>query len=233
MKNKKTLNCKDVKFTHELSIYNPDCLNNIFEYFLRRASTSKKFFDGLDKQLPNQLLYNTEEKEAYFLNSDRELFKLKFEPIIMKNKNKNQTTEEYLEELGKAYSKVEIQNLAVPWNNFYRPSEWLKYNRYDLCVLTDVFISLLDLVKKKQIKVRCGIAMMHLLTFSPVYYSTKFGEKLKIGTCEIDLELDFNLAKYDVMYDNILLVGESIIEEEPKEVKIEEETPKKKILGLF
>ncbi len=81
MKNKKSLNCKKAKFTHELSIYSPDCINNTFEYFLRRASTSKKFFDLLDKQLPNQLLYNTEEKEAYFLNSDKQLYKLKFEPI--------------------------------------------------------------------------------------------------------------------------------------------------------
>ena len=86
MKNKKTLNCKDVKFTKELSIYNPDCINNTFDYILRRCSTSKKFFELLDKQLPNQLLYNTEEKEAYFLNSDRELFKLKFKPIDEKRK---------------------------------------------------------------------------------------------------------------------------------------------------
>lgn len=233
MKNKKTFNCKDVKLTQELHIYNSGCLNGEFKYALRRCNTSKKFFEDLDKQLPNQLLYNTEEKEAYFLNSDRQLFKLKFEPIIMKNKKKNQTTEEYLEELGKAYSKVEIQNLAVPWNSFYRPSEWVKYNRYDLCVLTDMFVSLLELVKKKQIKVRCGIGMMHLLTFSPIYYSTESGVNLKIGTCQIDLELDFDLAKYDLMYDDILLVGESVVKNEPKEVKIEEEKHKKKILGIF
>ena len=86
MKNKKTLNCKEAKFTQELSIYNNECINNTFEYSLRRASTTKKFFDLLDEQLSNQLLYNTEEKEAYFLNSDRRLFKLKFEPIDIKNK---------------------------------------------------------------------------------------------------------------------------------------------------
>jgi hypothetical protein len=222
MKNKKTLNCKDVKFTKELSIYKPDCLNNTFKYTLRRCSTSKKFFELLDKQLPNQLLYNTEEKEAYFLNSDRELFKLKFEPID--EKKKTDTLKE-----------VEVRKLAIPWNKFHNKN----YNSYicsnfSLIEITNLFISLLDLVKKKQIKVRCGIAMMHLLTFSPIYYSTKFGEKLKLGTCEIDLELDFSLAKYDLMYDGILLVGESIVEEEQKEVKIEEELkPKKKLLGLF
>ena len=86
MKKKKTLNCKEAKFTQELSIYNNECINNTFEYSLRRASTTKKFFDLLDEQLSNQLLYNTEEKEAYFLNSDRRLFKLKFEPIDIKNK---------------------------------------------------------------------------------------------------------------------------------------------------
>jgi hypothetical protein len=119
--------------------------------------------------------------------------------------------------------ELEIRKLAIPWNKFHSKN----HNGY-------MFISLLDIVKKKQIKVRCGIAMMHVLTFSPIYYSTKFGEKLKLGTCEIDLELDFNLAKYDLMYDGILLVGESIVEEEQKEIKIEEELkPKKKILGLF
>jgi hypothetical protein len=219
---KKTFNCKDVKFTCELSIYNTGCLNNAFKYALRRASNSKLFFDDLDKQLPNQLLYNVEEKEAYFLNSDRQLFKLKFEPINMKKKTD-------------ALKELEIRKLAIPWNKFHNKN----YNSYicsnfSLNEITNLFISLLDLVKKKQIKVRCGIAMMHRLTFSPIYYSTKFGEKLKLGTCEIDLELDFNLAKYDLMYDGILLVGESIVEEESKEVKIEEELkPKKKLLGLF
>ena len=130
--------------------------------------------------------------------------------------------------------ELEIQKLAIPWNKFYDPhARWIS-ERYNWRVLTNMFIDLLALAKKKEIKVRCGIGILHLLVNYPYYYSTKFGEKLKLGTCEIDLELDFSLAKYDLMYDGILLVGESIVEEEQKEVKIEEESkPKKKLLGLF
>ena len=84
MKTKKILNCKDVKFTEELSIYNPDCLDNTFKYTLRRCSTTEKFFELLDNQLPNHVLYNTEKEQAYFLNSDRQLFKLKFEQVNTK-----------------------------------------------------------------------------------------------------------------------------------------------------
>ncbi len=232
MKKETTLNAKQAKFTHELKL-DDRVTSGGFGIFLRRCSTTKKFFELLSKQMPNQLLFNLEEQECYYLNQDRGFFKLKFEPVIMKNKKKNQTTEEYLEELKQAYLKEEIKQLAIPWEKFFRPNEWLSCNRYDLNLLIYMFIGLLDLVKQKQIKVRCGIAMMHLLTFSPIYYSTKFGDKLKLGTCEIDLELDFNLAKYDLMYDDVLLVGESVVEEEPKEVKMEKEKPKKKFLGLF
>lgn len=229
MKKQTTLNAKQVEFTHQLNLHNTG-----FDIFLRRCSTTKKFFKLLDDQIPNQLLYNLEEEECYFLNKECDLFKLKFEPVNMKNKKKNQTTEEYLEELKQAYLKEEIKQLAIPWDKFHSKN----YNscicsNFSLIEITNLFIGLLDLVKEKQIKVRCGIAMMHLLTFSPIYYSTKFGDKLKLGTCEIDLELDFNLAKYDLMYDDVLLVGESVVEEEPKEVKMEEEKPKKKFLGLF
>lgn len=227
MKKQTTLNANQVKFTHQLNLHNTG-----FDIFLRRCSTTKKFFKLLDDQIPNQLLYNLEEEECYFLNKECNLFKLKFEPVIMKNKKKNQTTEEYLEELKQAYQKQEIKELAIPWDKFHSKN----YNSYvcsnfSLIEITNLFINLLDLVKEKQIKVRCGIAMMHLLTFSPNYCETVSGNKIKLGTCEIDSELDFGLAKYDLMYDDILLVGESVVEEEPKEVKIEK--PRKKFWGLF
>jgi hypothetical protein len=126
--------------------------------------------------------------------------------------------------------EVEIQNLAVPWNKFYDPhARWFSEG-YNWRMLTSMFVDLLALVKKKEIKVRCGIGILHLLIDYPYYFS----DKIQIGTCKIIVELDFNLAKYDLMYDGILLVGESIVEEEQKEVKIEEElNPKKKLLGLF
>jgi hypothetical protein len=244
------LNAKQVNFTHELKLDNR-VTHGGFDVLLRRCSTTQKFFELLNNQMPNQLLYNLEEQECYFLNEDCDLFRLKFEPIIMKKKNKanyvrvegyeNHTVpnkipytsvEEYLKNLKQGSLKEEIKKLAIPWNKFHNKN----YNSYicsnfSLIEITNLFIGLLDLIKKKQIKVRCGIAMMHLLTFLPVYYSTKFGDKLELGTCEVNLELDFELAKYDLMYDDILLVGESIVEQEPKEVKIEK--PRKKFLGLF
>jgi hypothetical protein len=237
MKKQNTLNANQVKFTHQLNLHNTG-----FDIFLRRCSTTKMFFELLDDQIPNQLLYNLEEEECYFLNKDCNLFKLKFEPVIMKNKKKNQTTEEYLEELKQAYLKEEIKELAIPWEKFFikNYSPYLPHatSNYSLIEITNLFINLLDLVKQKQIKVRCGIAMMHLLHFSSNYYSTKFGDKLKFGTCEIDLELDFELAKYDLMYDDILLVGESITEIEDETQRLSNiienaKKPKKKFLGLF
>jgi hypothetical protein len=237
MKNKKTLNCKDVKFTKELSIYNPDCINNTFNYILRRCSTSKLFFKFLDDQLPNQLLYNTEEKEAYFLNSDRQLFKLKFEPINMKNKKKNQTTEEYLEELGQAYSKVEeIQKLAIPWNKFYCLKDFRFSNGYCLSMLNRLFVDLLHIEKKEVIRIKCGIGMMQGLEGLCGFDS--FRNKIQISSCTIITELDFNVGKHDLVYNGIVLIGEDIVEkeeikEEIKEVKQEEPKPKKKFLGLF
>jgi hypothetical protein len=223
MKNKKTLNCKDVKFTKELSIYNPDCLNNTFEYTLRRCSTSKKFFELLDGQLPNQLLYNTEEKEAYFLNSDRQLFKLKFEPID--DKKKTDTLKE-----------IEIQKLAIPWNKFYCLKDFRFSNGYCLSMLNRLFVDLLHIEKKEVIRVKCGIGMMQGLEGLSGFDS--FRNKIQISNCTIITELDFNVGKHDLVYNGIVLIGEDIVEKEEikkeiKEIKKEEPKPKKKFLGLF
>jgi hypothetical protein len=227
-----TLNAKQVKFTHELKLHDyftPGGMNLL----LRRCSTTKKFFELLDKCLPNQLLFNLEEQECYYLNEDRDFFKLKFEPVIMKNKKKNQTTEQYLEELQNSCFKQEIKRLAIPWNKFYDPhARWVS-ERYNWRVLTSMFIDLLALVKKKEIKVRCGIGILHLLINYPYYFS----DKIQIGRCEINVELDFEVSKHDIVYDDVLLVGESIVEKEldkePKENIIEEEKHKKKFFGLF
>jgi hypothetical protein len=224
MKNKKTLNCKEAKFTQELSIYNNECINNTFKYSLRRASTTNKFFDLLDEQLSNQLLYNTEEKEAYFLNSDRRLFKLKFEPIDIKNKP----------DLSK---EDEIQKLAIPWNKFYDHKNGSYYHStYNLCALTHLFVDLLQIEKKKQIKIQCGICIMHLLGYFGNFNQTT--NKIEIATCEIVPELDFNLGKHDLVYNGIVLIGESIVEKEDETQRIlnmieELSKPKKKFLGLF
>jgi hypothetical protein len=203
MKTKKTLNCKEAKFTQELSIYNNGCINNTFEYSLRRASTTKKFFDLLDEQLSNQLLYNTEEKEAYFLNSDRQLFKLKFEPIDIKNKP------DILKE-------EEIQKLAIPWSSWNEG----KYFLYDVFnrLLTDMFIGLLDLIKEREIKIRCGVGMMELFCGYRRYNS--YENVITIANCRIIPELDFNVGKHDLVYEGIVLIGESIVEREDETQRI-------------
>ena len=223
MKNKKTLNCKEAKFTQELSIYNNECINNTFEYSLRRASTTKKFFDLLDEQLSNQLLYNTEEKEAYFLNSDRRLFKLKFEPIDIKNKPD-------------ILKKEEIQKLAIPWSRFYCPTDYRYGNGYCLALLNKLFIDLLHIVKKKEIKVQCGIGMMNGLSYLGLFNPSN--NKIEVSTCKVIPELDFNVGKHDLVYEGIVLIGESIVEKEDETQRIlnmieELSKPKKKFLGLF
>jgi hypothetical protein len=233
MKSKKTFNSKEAKFTQELSIYNSGCLNNTFKYALRRCITSKKFFEGLDKQLPNQLLYNIEEKETYFLNSDRQLFKLKFEPVIMKKKKQTQTVEEYTQELKTAYLKDEIQNLAIPWSKFNVLNAARVSKNYDLSLLTSMFVDLLDLVKEKEITIQCGVGMMQLLSFHPqVYYKTVNFVRtsvIEVGGCEIKVELNFNLGKYDLIYNDVTLVGQNLVEkQEPEKAET-----KKKILGIF
>jgi hypothetical protein len=197
------LNCEEVKFTQELSIYNPDCLDNAFKYSLRRASTSKKFFELLDNQLPNQLLYNTEEQQAYFLNSDRVLYKLLFEPVPI--------TKEYLkdsEPLKTDYLKDQIKLLAIPWSSWNEGKYFLYGVFYEL--ITDMFIGLLDLVKEKEIKIRCGVGMMELFYRYSRYNS--YENIITIANCKIVPELDFNLEKHELVYGDVVLVGKSVPE---------------------
>jgi hypothetical protein len=232
MKKQTTLNAKRVKFTHRLNLHNTG-----FGIFLRRCSTTKMFFELLNDQIPNQLLYNLEEKECYFLNEDCNLFKLKFEPIIMKNKKKDQTTEEYLKELEQAYLKEEIKKLAISWHEFHSPNARWANERYNLGLLTHMLIDLLHIVKQKQITLQCGIGMCHLFSFHPQTIYKTVGQScaciINIGECEIKIELNFEQAKYDLKYNDILLVGESIIEKEQQESKIKEEKSKKKFLEYF
>ena len=67
---------------------NPYCPDGKFEIVFRRNSNSIKFFEGIDKQFPNQILWNEEEQQAYFLNSDKQLYKILFEPVHMKKQKK-------------------------------------------------------------------------------------------------------------------------------------------------
>ena len=76
-------NCKEAKFGKTLTISNPSCLDGKFDVIFRRASTSEKFFGDMEKQRPNQILWNEEEQQAYFLNPDKQLYKILFEPIDM------------------------------------------------------------------------------------------------------------------------------------------------------
>lgn len=178
---------------------------------LLQSNTIKTLHERIDEQIPNQFIWCEQEREVYYYNEDKHLFKLKFEPIMTKkNKQKNQTTEEYMESLEKAYLKKEIETLAVPWNSFYSVNKNLFNSVYDTNLLTPLFLNLLFLVKKKQIKVRCGITIMHLLTFYPQYNLVT--KNIEIGNCEIVPELDFEIGKFDIVYDNILLVGQAIPE---------------------
>ena len=121
---------------------------------------------------------------------------------------KKQTLEEYKKKINKKVPQEEIKLLAIPWSKFFNEkANWDTY-KYDLYLLTNMFIDLLNLVKEKEIKISCGVAMMQLLSYYTNY--SHCTQKIHIGGCEIIPELDFNLGKYDLAYDNIILVGQSI-----------------------
>lgn len=215
-------NCKQVGLKREINC-------SSYKVNLLQSNTTKTLHERIDEQIPNQFIWCEEEKETYYYNEKRQLFKLKFEPIMKKNtKQKNQTTEEYMEDLKNAYLKKEIEDLAIPWNEFYNKGS----TSLNLNLLTSMFIDLLDLVRGEKIKITCGVGMMHLLTYY-TNYDPSF-KKIFIGGCEIAPELDFNACKYDLVYDNIVLVGKNICgkdveEEEPETYDNSAKTEKKTI----
>lgn len=223
-------NCKEAKFGKTLTISNPSCLDGKFDVIFRRASTSEKFFGDMEKQRPNQIVWNEEEQQAYFLNPDKQLYKILFEPIYMKKKER--PTEEYMENLKKGYIRREIKDLAIPWSKFHNPNSNLFDKTYDTRLLTPMFIDLLILVKQKKIKISCGVAMMQLLSYYANYSPSS--QKILVGGCEIILEVDFNLGKYDMVYDDVFLVGQNVHDIcDPKYVPDEvlvKETKKKSLL---
>ena len=121
----------------------------------------------------------------------------------MKKKN---TTQIYIDIVSKEKLKMEIKELAIPW------SSW-NVNGYVSIItfnhlLTSMFLELLNLVKEKKIKISCGVIMMDFLDSYSRYNS--YIKKIEIAGCEIIPELDFNIGKYDLAYDNIILVGQNI-----------------------
>jgi hypothetical protein len=191
-------NCKEAKFGKILTISNPSSLDGKFDVIFRRASTSEKFFGDMEKQRPNQILWNEEEQQAYFLNPDKQLYKILFEPVTIENQR----------------SKQQIKNIAIRWGEFFdENAKWYneKYKKY---LLTSMFVDLLDIVKQKSIKVKCGIAMMELIEGYVYYVHCSPNKSIRIGGCEIIPELDFNLAKHDLWYEDICLVGTSVPEKD-------------------
>jgi len=226
----KYLNSKQVSLKRKIK-----CAN--YNVFLRQSNTTKTLHERIDEQIPNQFIWCEEEKEVYYYNEDKHLFKLKFEPIMTKkNKQKNQTTEEYMEDLKNAYLKKEIENLAIPWSKFYDPTGRWFQEIYNLRFFTLMFIDLLDLVREEKIKITCGVGMMHLLTQYDNYDPSL--KKIFIGGCEITPELDFNACKYDLVYDNVVLVGKNIcgkdvVEDESETYDNPAKTEKKTIWERF
>lgn len=209
-------NCKEAKFGKIIEIENPYSSTGKFDFIFRRASTSEKFFEGIENQRPNQILWNEEEKQAYFLNSDKQLYKMVFEPIYMKKKNKEQTTEEYMEALKKGYMRQEIKDLAIPWSKFYYKNPFagdtLEFKHY---LLEPLFIDLLAAVQQKKIKITCGVGMVALI--ERYFYVEPITRAFKVGSCEIVLDLDFDLPKYDIEYDDIRILGIGVPELVPQE----------------
>lgn len=102
--------------------------------------------------------------------------------------------------------KMEIEELAIPWSSWNEGNYflYLDFNK----LLTSMFVDLLNLLKEKEINISCGVAMMDLFhTYSRYDFSDNV---ITIAGCKIIPDLDFNLGKYDLAYDNIILVGQNI-----------------------
>jgi hypothetical protein len=126
----------------------------------------------------------------------------------MKKKN---TTQIYIDIVSKEKLKMEIKELAIPWSS-WNVNGYVNGYVSIICshnhLLTSMFLELLNLVKEKKIKISCGVIMMDFLDSYSRYNSCI--KKIEIAGCEIIPELDFNLGKHDLAYDNIILVGQNI-----------------------
>ena len=138
-----------------------------------------------------------------------------FEPIYMKKKNKEQTTEEYTEALKKGYMRQEIKDLAIPWSKFLYKSPFEDKLEFKQYLLEPLFIDLLAVVQQKKIKITCGVGMVALI--ERYFYVEPITKVFKVGSCEIVLELDFDLPKYDIEYDDIRILGIGVPELVPQE----------------
>ena len=123
---------------------------------------------------------------------------------------KKQTLEDYKKKINKKVPQEEIKLLAIPWSKFFNEkANWDTY-KYDLYLLTNMFIDLLNLVKEKEIKISCGVAMMELFH---AYSRYDFSDNtIKIASCKIIPELDFDLGKHELVYNGVILVGKSVSE---------------------
>ena len=121
----------------------------------------------------------------------------------MKKKN---TTQTYSDIVLKEKLKMEIKELAIPWSS-WNVNGYVTFGTFNH-LLTSMFLELLNLVKEKKIKISCGVIMMDFLDSYSRYNS--YIKKIEISGCEIIPELDFNLGKHDLAYDNIILVGQNI-----------------------
>lgn len=84
-----SLSCKESKFGKSITIYDqPTTLKGKFDILFKRAATSKDFWEKIENQRENQIVFNEEEQQAYFINADKELFKLLFEPVNIKSTTK-------------------------------------------------------------------------------------------------------------------------------------------------
>ena len=146
----------------------------------------------MEKQRPNQIVWNEEEQQAYFLNPDKQLYKILFEPIDMKT-------------MKKTYIKRDIEDLAITRNNFCC-EEFNNRRIFNTHLLKPLFIDLLDLVKEKKIKVKCGVGMMQIINETFVMVDSE-SRSYEIASCEFIPELDFNLPKFDMWYEDVCLVG--------------------------
>ena len=129
-----------------------------------------------------------------FLNSDKQLYKILFEPVHMKKQKTNQTTEENTKQLEETYLKNEIKNLKIHWREFETAN--FRSEFYNLC------IDLLDILQKEKITIHCGIAAMDYLKCFGFYDPVK--KVIEIGGCDFGtLKSVYNSIlkdKYNINY---------------------------------
>ena len=134
----------------------------------------------------------------------------------MNNRQKNQTIENYLENLEESCLKKNIEALAVPWNKFYYVGRFSEIY-YDTTALTRLLVNLLHTVKLEKIEIQCGIGMRCILDGYAKYDFIR--KNIEIGDCVVKVKQNLNIGKFDLVYNDILLIGESIEEPDKENVK--------------